>query len=252
MLQEDLGCCKHWGGALGTLPIFPGVISHDMCVQTHTGTNRHTPLPAHTCMITSYLWPTQAHCRHVFHTSPHNLNTHKHTFPTLSEIYPLHAHQSKSRCNALGSHTLHTPADTPALHTTCSFHYTPIQLMLLTTEIYHTPVSKPSHIRNLHTSRSPTYPSHISVHSATTSLQQNAAHILYIYIHILIPVYIYPCACVHTHTHTDMPCLCPAYIYPLFPRDHNSTVKKFPGVKHNSCLQSLKIYYLKLKNVMGK
>lgn len=160
----------------------------------------------------------------------------------------------------MGSHTLHTPADTPALHTTCSFHYTPIQRMLLATEIYHTPVSEPSYIRNLHTSCSPTHPSHISVHSATTSLPQNTAHILHIHIHILIPVYIYPCACVHTHTliptymHTQ---ICHAYalhtytLY-LFPRDHNSTVKKFPGVKHNSCLQSLKIYYLKLKNVMGK
>ena len=134
---------------------------------------------------------------------------------------------SKSGCNALGSHTLHTPADTPTLHTTCSFHCTPMQLTLLATEIYHTPVSKPSHIRNVHTSCSPTHPSHISVHSATTSLQQNTAHILYIYIHILIPVYIYPCACVHTHTHAHtfiptymhtqiMPCLCPAYIYSLF------------------------------------
>lgn len=70
--------------------------------------------------------------------------------------------------------------------------------------------------------------------------------------------YPYPCQylsmCLRTHTHTQ---ICHAYalhtytLY-LFPRDQNSTVKKFPGVKHSSCLQSLKIYYLKLKNVMGK
>lgn len=237
-----------------------------VCTRAHAPKGTH-PFQ-HTCMLNAT--HTRTLSTYISHTSPHNLNTYKHTFPTLSEIYLPHTHRSKSRCKALCSHTLTHPCKhTPTTHTMHSFYNTPIQLMLLVIKIRYTPVSKPSHLENIQTSYSPTHPSYINTHSSTTPPQQTTAHILYLYLSLCLYVYLqsylylylathtYPVhTCTpsfsHVYAHTHLPWLYHAYIPYIFPRDRNSTVKTLPRAKRNPCLGSLKKYYLKFKIFMGE
>lgn len=138
-----------------------------------------------------------------------------------------------------------------------SFYNTPIQLMLLVTKIYYTPVSKPSHSQNIQTSYSPPHPSYINTHSSTSPPQQTTAHILYLtlylYLYVYPQPYLYLCSSTHTYpvytcipsfthmyAHTHLPRLSHASIPYIFLRDRNSTVKTLPGAKCNPCLGSLK------------
>lgn len=141
-------------------------------VHTHTHkytyTNRHKPLPTHTWgwTHTSGPTPTCILLNYTSHIAPYNLNTPKHSLPTLNEIHPPHTHMSKSRYNALSSHTLiHTCKHisiAPAMH---SFNNT-IQLTLSASEIYHTLCQNlPTH--KVHTPHAHLPTRHIDTHSST-------------------------------------------------------------------------------------
>lgn len=149
-----------------------------------------------------------------------------------------------------------------------SFYNTPIQLMLLVTKIYYTPVSKPSHSPNIQTSYSPPHPSYINTHSSTSPPRQTTGHILYLSLYLYLYVYPQPylCLCLSTHTpHVHLHTLIhshvrthtfamtiPSSLPYIFLRDRNSTVKTLPRAKCNPCQGSLKKYYFKFKILGGK